>query len=337
MKPKLMIYNAGGTGANLAQRILNIPSVPGLPPTELIIADTSDSNIYANHEDVNVYLVEGMHGGGKDRKAVHEKTRDNIVAGILKKYEPGTFNIVTCSITGATGSTIGPELAVEILKRNLPVVILLVGSKASGTEVENGFDCLLDLYRYSRANLPIIYRYYQNNETHADGKYDTESPVSIFRAPKSEVDRQIAADIGSIAMLISEQHPGLDRRDIYKFFRFDASTEVPSGMAELRIYNDLAKSEELVDNAIGSASLLTSHDSQTPALNQLYRATGDYSPEILKSDFEVNDLHFVISKANTNHILGEYKDAREHFRKVAAKLTADDDDPFADASGGGFL
>src|SRR5690606_24044429 len=101
-----------------------------------VLVDTSTSNV-GEGNSIPFFHVPGMTGAGKKRQVAFHGANDQMVE-LLKQYKPSpTMNLVIFSLSGGSGSVLGPLLAEELIKRGYPTVCLIVGSIVSKIEAHN--------------------------------------------------------------------------------------------------------------------------------------------------------------------------------------------------------
>lgn len=310
---KLRIYACGGTGANIAQRIIKIPTVEGFPEVSTVVCDTSDSNIYKN-SGIEHYLIEGMSGGGKSKRNAVEPCR-RAVPEIINRYEPEEYNIIVGGASGASAATLMPLIYNQIMAAGKNAIVLIVGSVASKKETENALSTMvgfLNLATKNNYNTPIIYRYYQNNEGVTE---DIENSISVPVGSLSEMDREVQVDISAIAFLVSECHSGLDREDIKNLFHYNNVTDVAPTLTEM-VISSKADAYDLYNKVIATASLVQTNDTDKPQVNQLYRTYGVYRDAVLNTGNHPDDIHYGLTNHNTKPILTFLKDKLASFEVI---------------------
>ena len=318
METKLSIYACGGCGSNIAQKSIDIPNLPGFPIVQTVLCDISDSNLDANR-NVADYIIPGAKGAGKVRKVAYGIAKPYI-SDILNKFPPGSFNFILTSATGGTGAVIAHLLAEELTLRNLPYVVFVVGGTASHRETTNCIDTIKGFVKLSRQNShPILFKYYENIESTID--FDDDG---IFRDTLTKVDHRIKTDIRALALLISESHHGLDRNDIKNWANYTNSTEVSGSLTEVIISTDVEACNGYEGHVITTASLLLAKDDPTPSVNQPYRTSGTYKPEVSNGG-KLANLHFLTTKKNVKPILNWLDERNEAYLESAKNMEDDFD------------
>lgn len=332
--PKLSIYACGGAGSNLAQHVIQIPNREGFVEVERSIIDTSDANITLNIEKENIghTFVQGVTGMGQNRRHANEAIRNHIDSH-LNQNKPGTFNIVLFSLAGGTGSTAGPLIANELLKRGLPTICFVIASTEGGRETTNTLNTLKTLQNLSRVNkCPLIISYYQNGSEMTPSNTDLRCIGG-----KTKVNTKIAADIQRVALMCSEHHVGLDREDIKNWAFFNTVSTATPCLTELFITEGDQEYHELDLKTTSSASLLVAQDDVVPDLCQPYAVKGHYRDSV-HGEKQLPIIHYMTSSAFIPDIVSGIQTTDNMYKEAEVKLAAvtatgletdlgDDDDP----------
>jgi cell division GTPase FtsZ len=161
------LYGAGGAGINIASRLESLRDGSNgvlLDGFSISYLDTSDSNV--DHNKINkehLYLIEGANGSGKNRAENYSIIKEQIKR-ILLDHKPQDFNVVIHSLSGGSGSVIGPLLANELLDQGKDVVVIIVGSTDSTIEINNSIKTIKSYAGISaKQKKPIVAIYYENN------------------------------------------------------------------------------------------------------------------------------------------------------------------------------
>lgn len=311
MEPTLRIYACGGCGANLAQSKIDIPVAPGYPKVEIVTIDTSTAN-YDPSAGIEFYQIPGTTGMGRDRGATLDIGLDKIEP-ILKKYKPGTMNIVLGSGGGGTGSVISLLIMRELLTRGLPAMHLLVNSTASGKETDNSLKTMQSMQKAVNAiKRPYPFIYYENKAT---------VTARVGDGPRDVVDQVVCDDIRALALTVSEQHRELDRQDVANWLNYPQVISVPPQLVEIKLMTEIVDEdiEILRGNVIGTISLLTSTQKTAPVLDQPYEKTGYYSEKLADV---ASDLTWIMSTYNVSGFAKGLDSANKRFEETAKQLSS---------------
>lgn len=302
-KNTLRIWGAGGAGANLLN-LIDIPSdATGFPDTKYTIVDTSKSNLDKDQSSKsNVYLIPGVDGSGKERRFAHAVAAEHIDQ-ILLDNPIADFNIIIFSLSGGSGSVIGPLLLEALIKRGHSVVALVITSTASAIEAKNAHDTIGTLQNLSTKKLkkPIAISFHEN------------SP----KTNRQSVDDIIINSVKSLALLVSGANHELDKKDINKWLHFD---KIPPHLVDLIIYLSDGD-QKLIENvtAISIANLLPDKQVQELSLGQQYSCVG-YCPMSTQEAtvHKIPSMHFILTNQfladrvlNITSVVNDYKKAEE--------------------------
>lgn len=289
----ISIYGAGGAGCNIVLNYVDIPaddpSKPLYPKSILNILDTSDSNMKAARTKVNSYLVPGLEGAGKHRTKAFEGVSSQIIQ-ILNDHKPSPMNLVIFSASGGSGSVIGPLVTAELLRRNLSVVCIVIGSTTSAVETDNTHKTLRTLQSMAAngntGGRPLIMYYLENGSTKTD-----------YTGSRVANDLRIEEVIRQLALLFSGNHRELDRTDLVNWLNWKAtSPDIPAQLAEVLVFKDngVATVDAFKGAVIGTASILGDDDDPVPDLDQPYSCVGYINPAT-KEYAEIPNHHYIIT------------------------------------------
>lgn len=312
-KNTIHVYACGGAGINRAISIELPINAAGFATPHTTLIDTSTSNLPKQlPSNFTQYMIPGVDGAGKNRGFAHNVSTAHLDK-ILTENKPGDVNVVIFSMSGGSGSVIGPMLIKRLLERDCSVISLGIANLTSAVEANNTRSTLLTLSNISSnvTGVPLVCGMYENTSM----------------TPRSAVDAKIDNDLRAIAMLCSGENIALDKMDIYNWLHFNKITTVPSQLVELHvdvvtIENEPHYSPDYV-NVISTASVLHSQDLVEPALNQAYGCVGYLSPATLEaSDSSKPSLHFILSNANLVSRLENYEAILKSFKEKEAATAA---------------
>ena len=117
------IYCCGGFGGNIGKQILDLD-------INTFFIDTSISNL-KNVKHDNIFLVENIDGAGKSRDKSYQHFKE-LSEDILIKFKPSNkLNVIIHSLSGGSGSVIGPLIAKELISKDLNTIVVCVDSRNS--------------------------------------------------------------------------------------------------------------------------------------------------------------------------------------------------------------
>ena len=231
---QIRIYACGGCGINVAALLEKHRNAEDQAAAKLNITyiDTSKSNLARNRHSIAVehcYTIDGLDGSGKIRaenySAIVQHAKD-----VLQAHKPMDLNIVISSASGGSGSVIAPTLAGILLEKNVPTIVMLVGSTATRLDTENTLKTIKSYESISKMKKAPIVAIYDENT------------ISRTRA---EVDENMKYAILTMAILYSRQNHELDSMDLYNWLRYDRVTSFPAQLAALTIMDGRELTKEL--------------------------------------------------------------------------------------------
>ena len=272
-------WACGGTGIDLLRdyRATSSLTNEALHAEELdTYVDTSDANMH-DLSKTNVYRVEGIDGGGKDREKVKVSVIP-VLPEILMKHPAGDLNVVMFSLSGGTGSAIGPLIVGHLLKAGHSVVAVVLADHTSSKSAANAINALTDLESISQQlQKPVVMHYYKNDPNKSILDNDVESKYIM----------------GSLSILGSGQNQKLDSADIKNFIDYPSVTHHRPGLAQLHVTSDQSKWNNNLKHVATFAALLRDENTIVPPVMEVdYDAVG-YLPAINSGGD--SDLFFAVT------------------------------------------
>lgn len=255
----LRIFGVGGCGINLTKEFVRFKdkAEKGFAHILPCFIDTSLSNIADTIPEEVVFHLSDLDGSGKKRdsnyRIIAERSNE-----MLHRFKPGDVNVVIHSASGGSGSVIGPTLVSELLDRDVPTIVIMVGSSDSRIETHNTVNTLKSYEMISqKREMPVIAVYYEN------------SPDS----PRGEVDQRIKTTIILLAAIFSGENRELDSADLHNFLAYQKVTSFKPKLSYLDFFSkqiELQRDQTVV-------SLVTLTDENTSSAVDLpveYQAVG---------------------------------------------------------------
>lgn len=273
---QLRIYGCGGAGINIASSVNVDRGDDSHRSAEFLLSfvDTSRSNLKEGFKEENCYILPEMDGSGKKRDENHVEIA-KVIKDILVKQKPGDFNLVVFSLSGGSGSVIGPLLISEMLNRDIPVIAICIGTDESVLTANNTLKSLKSLDAISRkTGKPVITVYAHN-----------ERGVS-----RTEVDDKIKLYISCLAFLFSGKNDSLDSQDLVNWLDFTKTTQLGPQIGLLEVYSEAEHVKAKHEIPVSVASIYG--DKNHPGLTVVpeYQCDGfcDFS------NTRITELHYVI-------------------------------------------
>lgn len=307
--PKVKIYVCGGAGIDIANLLGSKYDISHI--------DTSDSNIRRSTDTNRSYLIEGLDGGGQDRKKNAQQILNNIPP-FLGEHPPGDYNFVIFASTGATGSVAGPKIIDTLLERGENVVGFVAMSNGSPKHVENNMGCFQTLQAIVKKQQRPVNIIAESLEVHGN---------SI-----SKLDAKLALLVQMVSTLVANSYDRLDTSDIQHFFDYDKVTSFEPRLGTIGISTS---EENLAAHKMGPISVVSLFTdlsaSYDPSIlnHQVEYSTAGYTDQTLTDGHdhelpEVSELHFVIEYDRMVHIRKEIESHDINFKRARESRKAAD-------------
>lgn len=278
---KFKVFGCGGCGINVVNRY----SMEGFFRDQigLLGLDTSDANT-SDISNLKIELVPGAVGSGSDQSKNAERYGP-FLQKIITQYEPGSVNILVYSASGGSGSSMGPTLHRMLLERQLPVISVVVGDMSTITEATNTVGTLLNLNMHTETNNPVIFSYFENNNTNTHGKINSD----------------IIGFIDSLRLMLGPDNKRVDQTDIYHLFFYNRVVKAAPVLSCLDIVSG-EEAEVYSRKAVGAISLYDKEDNITQVFSQLlYRKAGIFGETHAGHGY--SSLHAVLDHGDSVSIL----------------------------------
>lgn len=207
---KINVYACGGAGINIASWFESSRgrSETGLAQVNPIYIDTSRSNLKPELDEGSIYIIDGLDGSGKVRSENFEKISESVL-DILLKHPAGDLNVVLSSGSGGSGSVIAPSLVSNLLSRDIPTLVFLVGSTDSKIELVNTTRTLKSYESIAKLRKkPVVSMYFENSEKTSRKVVNTDAQQALVL----------------LAALFSGANKELDSSDLKNWLNYSAVT-----------------------------------------------------------------------------------------------------------------
>lgn len=312
MSKDFNLYNFGGTGINILNRYLTEGKNRKFIDT-IVALDTSEANPVQD----GLYpleRVEGVEGSGGNRRAHSDKYSD-FVKKTFAKYPPNKINILTYSLGGGTGASMGPYALRHLLQKKVPTIVLCIGDMSTVNEQKNTVEALGSMYNQCKLGVPVIFIYIENKPELSQG----------------QVNQRAVAEIDNAIMMFNMENERIDYADVHNFFFFTDVTQADPIMTQLSFLseNDLGK---YTRKPVAAISLYNNIDEiRAPFQNMLYRKSGLYGEQFHGMTIPT---HAVLDHGDTLDSLKELIEQKEtktnelagQFRNKEADLFGGSDD-----------
>ena len=317
-KGKVVLYSAGGCGINIASKLLKYEknTVTGFADLDVVFLDTSHANLDRNQQHDKTYVVDGLDGSGKIRAENHKQIGECIL-DILQTFKPGDLNIVLSSGSGGSGSVISPSLVQELLLRNLPTIVITVGSTDSRIELENTIKTLKSYDAIAQIRkAPVNSIYFENSK----------------ESPRRENDKAITTNILALMALFSKENKELDSSDLHNWLFYNRVTSYDPHLSHLDLYPGEVKVNK-PKTVISVATLLLDGEDTSTNANLEYQCVGYTSKEVMENFESKLPLHFGIVDGvfteitkRLNKMLVDF-DEEKKARLMHSSITSEKDKP----------
>ena len=265
----LRIYAAGGTGTNIGKGIKDLD-------VDICFIDTSDSNL-RNVDRDHVFLVPDISGAGKDRSLTYEKFKD-ISEDVLIKFKPSdTLNIVVSSLSGGSGSIIGPLLVKELIASGKNTIVIGIDSRHSLIELNNSVKTLKTYKSISDATGKSVSLFYVENHD------------------RKEADQRAMQFVNLLTLLVDKQNTDeFDVTDLRNFINFENVTDNRPSVSVL----DVGQNEPITpekNTSVVSTVFMTTDRNAT-----IYPVTPEYLATCV-----VTDKSFTVGDVRIDNVLGK--------------------------------
>jgi hypothetical protein len=204
--PSVAVYGCGGMGTNIINQFGKDLS----NKVKIRIIDTSKSNLINTPYETTI--IDG-NGSGKLRGANVESINKYISSEAFVDKEPEDINIVIFSLSGGSGSVIGPLLIKELHRQNKAVVALVVAETISQLDTENTSRTFMSLEGICEAD-------------------DIYLPVMVFdnSFTRSKVDNAIKHRLTILTDFLTTNVFELDKSDKINWLRPDITIDAVPGV-----------------------------------------------------------------------------------------------------------
>lgn len=273
---KILIIGAGGAGINLAKKFINRKQ-DGYADIDVFLIDTSKSNLPPNFDDNNTYLFKDMDGNGKLRNNDNLPTIKERIKEAAQKIQKADLYIVLHSVSGGSGSIIGPLLSYELLSKGHSVIAMTIGSTDSRIEIENTIKTLKTYETLSGVLDRPFPMFYEENS---------------IEKQRGKVDLCVETNIVYLSVFFSGNIKELDTSDLRNFLDYHRVTHFKPTLTGLDFFTGEPKIDQ--EHVLISAVSITNETISTKLATPVeYQATG-YIGELLQKEVTVQmPVHLV--------------------------------------------
>lgn len=305
-KAKQRVIFCGGTGMNIG----GDPIFKDDP--RCVYLDTSNQNLNSNTNEDNSYVIEvdtssnDVHrrratGAGGDREFIYPHVVPHIPS-IMHNFGNADFYVVVFSMSGGSGSVIGPLVMSHLLQQGESVIGVVVRSLDDAVTIKNSWGTLKSFEGIAHlTHLPPVVAFHNN----------------VAGVPQTEINQHAIQTIQDILFLTSQEHDRLDLMDVVNWVQFTKKHHLPAQLLELQIFDNRSEAAAVLE-PLSVASLYADENKIVPFGSPLTVRTG------IINDAEANpddQLHFVINAVGIETISKDIEKARENMAQVKARMT----------------
>lgn len=303
----MKIYGCGGLGLNLASKFEALRSKQGVNMDSIDISyiDTSLSNLH--HNNINpdhFYLIkksDEKKGSGKFRPENYEAVKEQ-VKSILLKHPPEQFNCVIHSLSGGSGSVIGPVLLQELRDQGKDAILVVVGNTDSTIELTNTINTLLSYVSISvKRQEPVVAVYTRCGD----------------KISRSEADTRVISTITLLSLFFSSANQEMDMADISNFLNYSKVTKHKPTFVFARFFTEKVDIDEKLF-PIAALTLGKIGEDSSTGTNVDYQAVG-YVDENNVGDIQKKfPIHLVAIDGQVVEELAWYEQLAKHIETKRA-------------------
>lgn len=310
-KGNIKLFACGGAGINLGKTFEHMrgQDAPMFALVDICYLDTSKANLQDNALPLEaIYRVPGADGSGQVRRE-HAEAIFAHAPAMLEKHRPGKANIVLHSLSGGSGSVIGPALVSEMLARGESVIVICIGETDTIKHIDNTHMALLSYVGIVNATeKPVVAAYFQNSNL----------------TPEAEVNKAIGQLITALCVLYSGENISMDTQDLYNWLNFDKVTDFAPQLALLSLFEGSQIDDNSIGNVITVATLAT--EDGPSGLDQVveYQKVGRLPKPVVGEPSMVHmqaPIHFVTSDGVYSDLIEKLEtQLADHRRKASARV-----------------
>lgn len=323
-KGTMKLFACGGAGINLGKTFepMRGKDNPMFAVMDIAYLDTSPANLKDPVLPRNaIYQVPGVDGSGQVRKENAELIFAHAPA-MLEKHQPEDFNVVVHSLSGGSGSVIGPALVSEMTGRGIPVVAIGIGEVDTIKHMENTHMSLLSYINIALTHdAPVVSAYFCNSNL----------------TPEADVNKAIAQLITALSVLFSRENVSMDSKDLYHFLNFHKVSAFGPQLALLSLFEGAAI-DPAIGNIITVATLATEGGDASVGQMVEYQKVGRLPPVPTGTESPVHmaaPIHFVVSDGVFDELVAKLDgELTEYKRKAAARVPKTQQDLLKNKTGG---
>lgn len=288
---RMKVYACGGAAASIASMIeLSRNHVQvALAPLDATYVDTSRSDLPSDINPEHVYIVDGAKDGSGGVRGTNVDPIRNRMLDLLEKHKPTNTVVVLSSASGGTGNVIAGALINELLRADVNVIVMAIGTTESNIRINNTLTTLKMYEKLAKIHKkPVNLMYFENSES----------------TPPSVVDEQVCRALVSISIVFSRQNKGLDTADLDNFLNYQSPvTSWTPHMSSISVVDGvIGEDVEDPSKIISIASIVKNLDSRGVDIRVPYACQGILPSNAPVASSERTPMHLVIRAYPFNEI-----------------------------------
>ena len=296
---KVVVIGCGGLGINVAASLAKQFEGADKENIEFLLIDGSDSNMIGKEGMDDIFWkVPNIDGAGKVRKQGATQYME-FVKSNASKIPQANMYILVYSLSGGSGSVLGPTLNLELMKKGALTANVVLATDNSSKDVENTFNTLSGLANNVRQLGRPIHFCVEESST----------------AKPSEIDAMLSESVIELMRICGERHMGLDSNDVRSFLDYQTHGIAPA-LTMIERFDDASAMKELEGAAITTLSLLTDNDNARPDVGAVFNTDGICSSSV--------DTHFVTTTKNMDSLSRKIKERHDYYKGTAQGLNLSD-------------
>lgn len=299
IKKKLLsvkIIGCGGGGINLANKLSKFVN-----KDQVLLIDTSVSNICKENKDFQFLKIDGFDGSGKFRATNYNEINKFISNELFELEGLSDINIIFFSLSGGSGSVIAPLLLSEIKRRNKIAICICISDNESFVDVTNTYNTIQSINDITTKNniyLPFML---------FDNSYN-----------RLVVDQSVVNKVSRLIEILSIDMKEIDNTDIINWLQPNRMfKEISPGIKTIFVDTDVngtwkKESGEVIDdkfNILDSMLIVSSKDRNISASKKckvIFKGfNSDYNKTIFVGNIGMEIPNSYFTKLNDK--LHEYK------------------------------
>jgi len=304
MNKNVTLYCAGGTGINIGKMINDLD----------VTVNYIDSSI-SNMKDIdpkNVFLIEGLDGAGKHRATAHDKFK-HLAEDVLIRMKPSqTLNIVISSLSGGSGSILGPSVARQLVLGGYNTIVIGIDSRSSVIEIDNSIKTL------------------KTYKAISDNTGKAIAMMYIENTSRKEADKRAIWAISLFTLLTDKNNTSeMDTSDISSFINFNRVTDNAPSVSMIEFNENTAIVPEKNTNNVATILVTKDQNSSIKPVIPEYLSTcivtdPNYNNADIRIDSSLGKLSIIVE--GLEKIMKESQDQKKvnKFQDLEVKGATED-------------